>query len=690
MELENDFPHNSQEGLKQLVALRKCINDVLSSLQTFNDGSIDQALLKIRAFYDVDRVYIGIFGDNQLMDFMHEVTRKGIISKREKLLRKLPLKDIPWWTKKISNSESIIISDVKSMPANASREQELLQMQDILSTLSISISLNDQVIGCLGIDSVREARNWSAFDLEHLRIFAEIIATSIEKERMLSQIDSTDKELLKSEAKFRMIFEQLPLGIELFDEKGTLLNVNDADTKIFGTKREEVIGLNIFDDPLMNEPLRQSLLKGEESDLLIDYDFNQIENANYYKSYIQEGIKHLRIKTIPLKDTHDQIFGFIIVISDKTNLFKQNEKLTYNLARLKAAVSTGNAFTWEYDIEKDIVQIDTLLNTEETDDKNIEYIKNHQVLNLKDYLDSIHPDYRAMMTHDLHNLIEGKADSYVVDYKQTLSGREFWFHSIINAFNYNSSGKPKKLVSYSTDITEQKTQQNELIRVKEADKMKSVFLASMSHEIRTPLNAIVGFTDIIAETDNEDECKQYLEIIHQNTKLLLHIIDDILDFSKIEAGTFKYQLCHTNIKDLCDELYVSNKIKMKPEVRLIYDKELPSIFIETDAQRVIQVIGNFINNATKFTEQGYIKIDYKQVKNEVKVAVSDTGIGIADNDKERIFQRFVKVNNFAQGTGLGLAISKMIITTLGGRIGVESKEGEGSTFWFTLPICKNS
>ena len=233
---------------------------------------------------------------------------------------------------------------------------------------------------------------------------------------------------------------------------------------------------------------------------------------------------------------------------------------------------------------------------------------------------------------------------------------------------------------------EKRERDNELIRVKEADKLKSAFLANMSHEIRTPLNAIVGFSDIVAETQDEDEKKEYLEIIHKNNDLLLHLIDDILDFSKIESGTLDYHISEMNIKEICEEVFLASSLKMKPEVKLVFDKELPSIRLKTDPQRVMQVISNFVNNAIKFTEKGSITISYKREGNYLRVNVQDTGIGISEDDRKRIFERFIKINEFKQGTGLGLTISRTIIESLNGAIGVDSVKGSGSTFWFTLPL----
>ena len=219
-----------------------------------------------------------------------------------------------------------------------------------------------------------------------------------------------------------------------------------------------------------------------------------------------------------------------------------------------------------------------------------------------------------------------------------------------------------------------------------ANRAKSDFLANMSHEIRTPLNAIIGFSNILAETDDKEEKEEFVKIISKNSDLLLRLITDILDFSKIESGVLDYSLSDTSLKDIFHEQFQVHAMKMPEKVSLICDFDaLPDIFVHTDPKRVTQVLSNLISNAVKFTEVGSIRFSYRIVEKYVLVEVIDTGIGISPQHQQAIFDRFVKVNSFKQGTGLGLTICKTIIEALNGTIGVDSRPGEGARFWFTLP-----
>ena len=252
-------------------------------------------------------------------------------------------------------------------------------------------------------------------------------------------------------------------------------------------------------------------------------------------------------------------------------------------------------------------------------------------------------------------------------------------------------GREPLLIGISWDITNFQNIEQELIKARikaeQSDRLKTAFLANMSHEIRTPLNAIVGFSNLLPSAENVEEEKLYSRIINQNSEILLQLINDILDLSKIEAGTLEYVKQPMNLGEVCRNIYEIHKGRVQEGVTLILDNKEDDLIIEEDRNRIMQVITNFITNATKFTYAGEIRFGFKIENHCIHVYVKDTGIGIEASKVDHIFDRFVKLNSFAQGTGLGLAICRMII---GGEIGVTSETGKGSTFFFTIPYKENS
>lgn len=224
------------------------------------------------------------------------------------------------------------------------------------------------------------------------------------------------------------------------------------------------------------------------------------------------------------------------------------------------------------------------------------------------------------------------------------------------------------------------------VKAEESDRLKSAFLSNMSHEIRTPLNAIVGFSRLVIDPGHEGDKEDYCNIIEKNSELLLCLFNDILDLSEMESGTLEFVREKVNLYHACLEEYDNHRLKVNKGVILILDDVDEELCVMGDRMRIMQVLMNLLSNAAKFTPTGEIHFGYQLRGNIVQFYVKDTGIGIPANRVAKIFERFGKINNFAQGTGLGLTVSRMLVERMGGRIWVRSGEGIGTTFFFTLPL----
>ncbi len=223
-------------------------------------------------------------------------------------------------------------------------------------------------------------------------------------------------------------------------------------------------------------------------------------------------------------------------------------------------------------------------------------------------------------------------------------------------------------------------------RAEQSDKLKSAFLANMSHEIRTPLNAIVGFSDLLMVTEDQEEKEEFIQIINANNELLLKLINDILDLSKIEAGSVELKYENFDLAVYFNELAASmHRRVVNPQVRLVPVNPYEACTVRLDKNRLAQILTNFVTNAIKYTSKGTIEMGYEKIDENIRLYVRDTGIGIPEDKKDKVFHRFEKLDEFAQGTGLGLSICKAIVEACRGEIGFESEFDKGSLFWAVLP-----
>ncbi|MDL2245962.1 hybrid sensor histidine kinase/response regulator, partial [Parabacteroides sp. OttesenSCG-928-J18] len=289
---------------------------------------------------------------------------------------------------------------------------------------------------------------------------------------------------------------------------------------------------------------------------------------------------------------------------------------------------------------------------------------------------------------DRCTVVKSMQTGEVVEVTRDCNEEGIYIH-VLSTPVFDDNGTLLGVVFKKEDVTGQKIVEHELRQAKEkaeeSDRLKSAFLANMSHEIRTPLNAIVGFSGLLAVTEDQQEREEYISVINANNDLLLQLINDILDLAKIEAGTLDFVYGDVDVNRLFSDIEQSGRLKVKPGVRLAFVDKQPDFMIYTDKNRLSQVVNNFINNAVKFTDEGSITFGYEHRDGIIYFYVKDTGCGMSEEGASQVFTRFVKLNSFAQGTGLGLSICEMIVKKMDGEIGVDSELDKGSTFWFTLP-----
>ena len=502
-------------------------------------------------------------------------------------------------------------------------------------------------------------------------------------------LDSTgsvqaNRALDRSEKLFQNIFANIPAGVEIYDKDGYLIDLNNKDLEIFGVvNKSDVIGVNFFENPNVPQGIRDRVRNEDLVDFRLNYSFEQAEG--YYETNRSNAIE-LYSKVSKLYDNEGNFSGYILISIDNTeridamnrirdfeNFFLMiSDYAKVGYAKLNLLNRKGYAIKqWYKNLGE---EEDTLLD---------------EVVGVYTHM---HPEDRKRFLDFYDEVRDGKRRHFQGEMRIRRPGTKNewnWVSSNVMVTNYKPEENEIEIIGINYDITELKETEAELIQARDKaemmDRLKSAFLANMSHEIRTPLNAIVGFSDLLVETEELAERQEYIKIVRENNELLLQLISDILDLSKIEAGTFEFTSGDVDVNLLCEDIVRSMGMKAKGEVELVLDNHLPVCHVISDRNRIHQVISNFVNNAMKFTSEGSIHVGYKLKDGELEFYVEDTGIGIEKEQLPHIFERFVKLNSFVHGTGLGLSICQSIVEQLGGRIGVDSEKGKGSRFWFTIP-----
>lgn len=505
----------------------------------------------------------------------------------------------------------------------------------------------------------------------------------------ISEERALESSLKHSNEKFLCFFDNVTVGCAICDKEGTLIEVNDAYVDYMGleSKGDAVNQLNIYTNPCINPEFKEMMKSGIPVSGEVKYDYELI-NQVYVKSR-HKDVHYFRFIVNYLRDAAGNVENILIIWVENTLIHKTLRQNKSFREMISAASSASNIGFSSINLLKNeqLVTPEYLKNLGVSSEIDLNTIFSHMK-----YVDT-DTSRQQEFTEYVEKARHEKVKPLERNIHLIVNGEPRWIKQFLIQQTFDPDNGNIVLLGVNVDINEQKKTEEALREAKEkaesSDKLKSAFVANMSHEIRTPLNAIVGFANLLVTSEDKEDFDSFKQIIEQNSNQLLQLIGDILDLSKIESDTLDFVWSNVNVNAMMYELEKIFQMRnaANPDVVIKCVASVGDCMIRTDRQRLIQVVSNLMTNAIKFTTQGSIIMGYEKRKEEIYFYVTDTGCGIPEESQSQVFERFVQLDSFKQGTGLGLPICSSIIRAMGGKIGVKSKLGEGSTFWFILPEC---
>ncbi|SDB79584.1 Signal transduction histidine kinase [Bacteroides ovatus] len=492
------------------------------------------------------------------------------------------------------------------------------------------------------------------------------------------------------------IFNDLSVGLELYDKDGLMIDVNYSRLRSMGIKdKKDILGYNLFNYTSFSDEIKEQIRKGETVRFMAKYDFDDL--CRLFPTNLS-GIKFFEITVSFVHNDKSEITNYMVITQDITERVLWQNK--YDNLYEEVVRSKKELLESEQRMIHLIRQNELVLNNINS---GLAYIANDYIVQWENIsLCSKSLSYEAYKKGEpcyltAHNRTTPCENCVMQRARKSGQVESILFNldnkHVIEVFAtpiFNEQGDVDGVVIRVDDVTERQHMIGELekarSRAEQSDKLKSAFLANMSHEIRTPLNAIVGFSDLLMVTEDQEEKEEFIQIINANNELLLKLINDILDLSKIEAGSVELKYEDFDLAVYFNELAASmHRRVVNPQVRLVPMNPYETCTVRLDKNRLAQILTNFVTNAIKYTSEGMIEMGYEKVGGSIRLYVRDTGIGIPEDKKDKVFHRFEKLDEFAQGTGLGLSICKAIVEACRGEIGFESEFDKGSLFWAILP-----
>ena len=492
------------------------------------------------------------------------------------------------------------------------------------------------------------------------------------------------------------IFNDLSVGLELYDKDGLMIDVNYSRLRSMGIKdKKDILGYNLFNYTSFSDEIKEQVRKGETVRFVAKYDFDDLRRL--FPTNLS-GIKFFEITVSFVHNEKSEITNYMVISQDVTERVLWQNK--YDNLYEEVVRSKKELLESEQRMIHLIRQNELVLNNINS---GLAYIANDYIVQWENIsLCSKSLSYEAYKKGEpcyltAHNRTPPCENCVMQRARKSGQVESILFNldnkHVIEVFAtpiFNEQGDVDGVVIRVDDVTERQHMIGELekarSRAEQSDKLKSAFLANMSHEIRTPLNAIVGFSDLLMVTEDQEEKEEFIQIINANNELLLKLINDILDLSKIEAGSVELKYENFDLAVYFNELAASmHRRVVNPQVRLVPVNPYEACTVRLDKNRLAQILTNFVTNAIKYTSKGMIEMRYEKIDENIRLYVRDTGIGIPEDKKDKVFHRFEKLDEFAQGTGLGLSICKAIVEACRGEIGFESEFDKGSLFWAVLP-----
>ena len=589
-----------------------------------------------------------------------------------------------WWYDKLEAGECVVVNDAEAMTWDDPSAYELTKSLGVRSHIGVPISRYSHISGFLAVDIIDRPYEWSEADILWLKDLTNLMM-------LWRRLQKSRNDASAERNKLEKVLMTMPIGLCMYDTDGSISFANDRAMNIFGVKKfQDAKKFNIFKSTLLSEETKKKIREQDLVDATFEYNYGLLPFEQDVRTP-EHGIMRISImaRYSKIYDSFGEPKAYLVAYMDKTREQNNSQKIH----ELDEIISLTADFA-----QLGYCRINVIDNTGYATKQ---WYKNNNMsfddssTGIADFVEILHPDDRRV-SDDFRNAVrQGKNVRLNRRMKIRRPGKPGeWDY--LQVYSVVTKYEPEygviEISTITQSVNHQVKREHSLVKAKEegekADKLKSAFLANMSHEIRTPLNAIVGFSQMLCrEGVPEKERSEMMKIVEVNNELLLQLISDILDLSKLEAGTLEFVEKDVDVNSICKAVAGAIEMKAKKDVKVKVELQKDDCHIMSDPNRIKQVLINFASNAAKFTDKGHIIIGYHFSKlDRIRFFVEDTGIGIPEDKKAKIFERFVKLNTFVQGTGLGLQISKEIVTCLGGLIGVESEPGEGSMFWFDIPV----